>query len=241
MLDIFKDYDLIDEMNKKINKEEDVFAECRPNKLPFLIKRLLWPFVITISIVILLVLYLMIRPRSVEIASMPYVIEGLIDWIFIFVIILAVAFFLFQFYMALLDMKFNYYVIATDGIHFITYEKRVTYFRIDYKDIKSVILKKNILGTGDILIKEKTDKDPKSAFDKFKNMILGRRRGMFGIDDAQKVYDVIKTIAIQDNDTIFFADPSNSDENDVFNKRVKKYKNQVKEEKASSVMEAREK
>ena len=239
MLEIFKSYDLIDEINKNINEEEDVFAECRPNKFPFLFRRVVLPIIVLAIVLSTFIIYMIIRPKVVPLVTVSYIFLNLIDWIFFFLLLLAIAFLLFELYFAILDMKCNYYVIATDGIHLLYYDNRLTYACIRYKDIKSVILKKNVLGTGDIVIKEKTDKENKKFIDKLKFKLLFKQRGMFGVDNAQKVFDVIKTIAIQDNDTILFADPSNNEKEVDYFQSVKKYKQEIKRPKETSVMEKR--
>ncbi len=229
MLNIFKDFDLINEIDKHIDENEDIFAECKPNFIPFIIRRIWQPLIALGATTIVQILYIVVR------SFLNVVVANVIDIAFLF-IWLATIFFIFkEIYNSILDAKTNYYVIATDGIHMLFFDKTLQYSCILYKDIKSVVLKDSILGVGDIYIKEKTEEIPKTLIDKF----MYKKNGLIGIDEADKVFEVIKAIAIQDNENIFFADSSNEEENIEYFKDVKKYDREIKYKKSSSVIEKR--
>ena len=45
-MSFLKKVDLIDEMEKHINEEEDIFVECFPNKIPFIAQKMWQAFLI---------------------------------------------------------------------------------------------------------------------------------------------------------------------------------------------------
>ena len=229
MLNIFKEFDLISEMDKHIKEDEDIFVECRPNKIPFLTRRMWQPILATIGGIILTILYVAVR------SLLDIVLQNLFDFIFIFGWIGIIAFIFIELYNGILDTKTNYYVVTTDGVHILYFSKTLAYKYIRYIDMKSVVLKTGSFGVGDIYIKEKYEKVPKTLLEKF----MYKREGLIGIDQADKVFEVIKTIAIQDNDNIFFADSNELDPEVEYFKKVQKFDRKLDVKKDESLVERR--
>ena len=229
MLNIFKDYDLVEEMDRHIKPDEDIFVECRPNKMPFVLRRIMQPTLALIGYGILLVVYIIIR----NFCGLAF--QNVFDMLFIFLFIGVAAFIGKELYKSILDAKTNYYVIATDGIHILHYNNTLEYYCILYKDIKSVILKQSFFGVGDIYIKETSDIVTKKFFDK----VMYKKKGLIGIDEAEKVFEVIRQVSLQENDNIFFADSDETDINTSYFKDVKKYDREIKNKKAESIISKR--
>ena len=229
MLNIFKNYDLVDEMDRHIKPDEDIFVECKPNKAPFILRGICQPILVLIVYGILLTIYMVIR------SFMGLAFQNVFDMLFIFLIIGVIVFIGKELYKTILDAKTNYYVIATDGIHVLHYNNTIEYYCILYKDIKSVILKQSFFGVGDIYIKEISDAVPKKFFDK----VMYKKKGLIGIDEAEKVFEVIRQVSLQENDNIFFADSADSDIDTSYFKEVKKYDREIKNKKADSIISKR--
>ena len=229
MSNLFKNYDLIAEMDKHIKEDEDIFVECRPNKIPFLTRRMWQPMVMFIAGVVVSIAYHPIR------LMFDVALQNLIDFILIFMWIGIFAFVGFEAYNAILDIKTNYYVVTTDSVHILYYNKMLCYKCIRYIDMKSVVLKTGAFGVGDIYIKEKFEKIPETFIEKF----MYKKEGLIGIDQADKVFDVIKTIAIQDNDNIFFADSNELDPEIKYFKKVQKFDRKLDVKKDESLVDRR--
>ncbi len=229
MLNIFKEYDLIAEMDKHIKEDEDIFVECRPNKIPFLTRRLWQPVLAAVGGIIALLIYISIR----QLFDRAF--QNVMDFGFIFLFIGIVFFIGKELYNGILDMKTNYYVVTTDSIHILYFNKTLSYKCIRYADMKSVVLKTGAFGVGDIYIKEKFEKAPKTLI----NKLMYKRDGLIGIDQADKVFEVIKTIAIQDNDNIFFADSNELDPEVQYFKKVQKFDRKLDVKKDESLVERR--
>ena len=229
MLNIFKNYDLVEEMEKHLSEDEDIFAECRPNKLPFIMKRIWQPLIVTAVFVAVVIGYVLFRP------FIHFIFQNVIDIALIFAAIAVIGFIGYEICQAIIDTKTNYYVIATDGIHILYFDKTLQYECILYKDIKSVILKSGAFGVGDIYIKENSEKLPSGLIEKF----MYQRSGLIGIDEADKVFEVIRQIAIQDNDNIFFADSDSESVDTSYFKDVKKYDHEIKQKRDESIISRR--
>ena len=96
-------------------------------------------------------------------------------------------------------------------------------------------MKQSFFGVGDIYIKETSDIVPKKFFDK----VMYKKKGLIGIDEAEKVFEVIRQVSLQENDNIFFADSDETDINTSYFKDVKKYDREIKNKKAESIISKR--
>lgn len=229
-MDIFKKYDIIDELDSKISKDENVFVESAPNKLPFILKYIKPYLIIEFLVVFIDFLYGVIKPAEMNI---------FLEAFEIFLIALncvPIALLFKSFYNAILIVNNSYYVITDKGIHVLKGGRSLDYSLILYEDVKSMILNKYkyTKNRGDIIVKDNTTSDLKKIKDKF----FFIHNGLLAIDDVQKVYDILKQIAIQENPDIFFSDDTNNLKVDYF-KDVKKYNKKINVDKDDSIIKRR--
>lgn len=231
MLEDLKKVDLIEEMDQHMRADEDdIFVECRPNKFPFITRYMVMPtFAIVIYICLLLLHVFLIRTFEKSLLLQ------LADTGFIFLGIFVLGFTFYEIYKGFVASNHTYYVITANGVHMLYWTKSMEYAFIQYSDLKSVIIKKRFGSMGDIYIKEITDEPPKE----FLKRILQQKKGLICIDEVEKVFEVLKQIASQENDNIFFANAkSDLVENDYF-RDVKKYDNKLNVKKDDSLISRR--
>lgn len=232
MFDFFKKYDIIEEMDSHIKETEDIFVECKPNKLPFILQHMKQSIVSSIALIVLIIIYLFIRP------FLGVLIFNLIDIGFILIGAIVVGFTIWQFLRAFRNVNNSFYVIATDGIHMIGFDNVLDYSNITFGEIRGAVLeKKPISKMGNIIIKEKNDKNPDSFFKRF----LSHKKGFIAIDDVEDVYEVLKQLTLQENEDAFFADAKSAVMEHGKNKNVKKYDNKIDKTSSKSLIEKRNK
>lgn len=229
MIECLKKYNLVDEMEKHVLPDEDIFVECYPNKIPFVLRKAKQPLIIILLLATLIFLYMIIRP------FLGLALINCIDLILILVVALSLFFLGQRLFYAFLDARNSYYVITTRGIHILRFEKSFAYTLYSYTDIKSIILQDSIFDIGNIYIKEMNEKLPSHFIDKF----LYERNGLIAIDEPDKVFDVLKQIAIQENPSIFFADSADDNVDIDYFKDVKKYSNKIEVKKDDSIINRR--
>lgn len=230
MLSIFKKYDLIDELDERINKDENVFVECLPNKIPYILK-IIRPY-LTIEILIISIdfIYSILKPETIGVF-----LEGF-EIFLIALNVFPIYFLLKSILEAIPKVNNTYYVITDSGIHMLNGGKSLEYIYYTYEDIKSISLNKYKFAKnkGDIIIKELAEKEMKKFLDKFFYV----RNGLIAVDDAQKIYDILKQISSQDNENIFFED-EDMNENIDYYKDVKKYNRKIDNDKDDSLIQRR--
>lgn len=230
MFEFFKKYDIIDELDERIHPEENVFIECSPNKLPY-IMRLLRPYIIIEMLVIIIdFLYGTFKPAELGL---------FFQWFELTLIAINCfpIYFLFKaLFNAIMEVKHCYYVITDQGIHVLKGGKSLYYMCYRYEEIKSFTLNKYKLSKkkGNILFKETAEKEVKKLIDKFFYVKLG----IIAVDEVQKIYDIIKQVSIQENPNIFFADDSTDLPVDYY-RDVKKYNKKINVDKDDSIIKRR--
>lgn len=230
MLDIFKKYNLVDEMDSKITQDETVFVESSPNKIPFILKYIKPYVVLEVMMIFVDFLYGILKPN--EITTFIEVFEVFLIAVNCF----PLAFLIRGFYQAVLMVMNSYYVITDKGIHVLQGGKALDYTLYIYEDMKSVILNryKFSKNKGDIIVKDATMPDLKTIKDKFFYFHVG----LIAIDDVKKVYDILRQIAIQINPEVFFSDDTDNLKIDYF-KEVKKYNKKIAVDKDDSIIKRR--
>lgn len=230
MLNILKKYDLIDELDDRIQQDENVFIECYPNKIPFML-RLIKPYVlIEIFVIFIDFIYGVIKPETIGVFLQGF--EIALVGINIFPVYLLVK----SFYEAFLKVNNTYYVVTDRGIHILEGGKSLDYTLYTYDDIKSLLLNKYKFSRnkGDIILKEIAEKDMKKISEKF----FYTRTGLIAVDEVKKVYDILKHVSIQENPGIFFADEATDLPIDYY-KDVKKYNKKINIDKDDSIIKRR--
>lgn len=230
MLEIFKRYNLIDEIDPKITQDETIFVECAPNKLPFVLKYIKPYVVLEILVIFFDFLYGVLKPDEIGI---------FIEVFEVFLIVLncvPLALLFRAIYMSLLKVINSYYVITDKGIHVLQGGKALDYNLYIYEDIKSIILNRHKASKnrGDIIIKDATMPSLKT----FKEKFFYFHVGLIAIDDAKKVYNIMKQIALQINSNIFFSDDNGDLKIDYF-RDVKKYNKKITIDKEDSIIKRR--
>lgn len=229
-MSLFKKYDIIDELDKKISKEENVFVESMPNKIPFIIKYIRPYLLLEASVIFIDFLFGVIRPAELNVFIEAFE-------IFLIALNCVPLFLIFKaLYKTIMIVNNSYYVITDKGIHTIKGGQSLDYNLVLYEDMKSIILNKykHTKDRGDIIIKDSTTREPKKLSDKF----FFVHNGLLAIDDVRKVYDILKQIAIQENPEIFFSDDTNDLKVDYF-KDVKKYNKKINVDKDDSIIKRR--
>ena len=233
MFELFKHFDVVDELDKNIGEDENLYAECIPNKIPFLFNAIKPYLFILFSVIVLDFIYALIKPTEIN------TFINIFEIFLICLNIVSVFFVLKTLVYAYSEVLNTYYVITDKGIHMTKGGKTLSYTLFLYTDLKSIMFNKYKMsgGRGDIIFRDITEKVPSQIWKKF----LYRKPGLIGIDDAEQVYIVLKQIAIQENKDIFFADTSNSFEKVDYFQDVKKYANRIKVNKDDSVLDRRNK
>lgn len=230
MFEIFKKYDLVDELDSIISNEENIFIEAVPNKIPYILK-LIKPYVILECAMIFIdFLYALVRPNEIG------TILNFVELTLIAVNCFPIYFLGKSIYNAFLKVHNSYYVVTDRGIHILLGGRSLDYNLYLYEDIKSFTLNKYSFSKnrGDIIFKDSSSQELKTLKDKFLYVPMG----LIAVDDAEKIYDILKQVAIQDNPDIFFSDDSSDLKIDYF-KDVKKYNKRINIDKNDSIMKRR--
>lgn len=230
MLEFFKKYDIIDELDERIHPEENVFIECSPNKIPYVI-RLIRPYLLIEFLVIFIdFLYGILRPAELGL---------FLQWFELFLIAInciPIYFLSKSFFYAILEVKHCYYVITDQGIHLLKGGKSLDYICYRYEELKSITLNKYKFSKnkGNILLKETSEKEITKLSEKYFHIKLG----LIAVDEVKKIYDILKQVAIQENPNIFFADDSTDLPVDYY-KDVKKYNKKINVDEDDSIIKRR--
>lgn len=230
MFEIFKKYDLVDELDSRISNEENIFIEAVPNKIPYILK-LIKPYVILeFAMIFIDFLYALVRPNEIG------TILNFVELTLIAVNCFPIYFLGKSIYNAILKVHNSYYVVTDRGIHILLGGRSLDYNLYLYEDIKSFTLNKYSFSKnrGDIIFKDSSSQELKTLKDKFLYVPMG----LIAVDDAEKIYDILKQVAIQDNPDIFFSDDSSDLKVDYF-KDVKKYNKRINIDKDDSIMKRR--
>lgn len=229
-MDIFKKYDIIDELDSRIHPEENVFIECSPNKLPYIF-RLIKPYIfIELLVVFIDVLYGILRPQTLGVFLQGF------ELFLIALNCVPIYFLAKSLYAAILEVKHVYYVITDQGIHILKGGKSLDYMCYHYEEVRSFTLNKFKLSKnkGSIILKEVSEREIKGLINKFFYI----KTGLIAVDEVQKIYDILKQIAVQENPNIFFADDSTDLPVDYY-RDVKKYNKKIDVDKDDSIIKRR--
>lgn len=229
-MEFFKKYDIIEELDSKISKDENVFVEAAPNKIPFVFKYIKPYILIAFAMILFDFLYSIFYPKEYSVVRDGFE-------MFLIAINFTVLFFVCKaVYIANLIYRNTYYVITDRGIHFVKGGRSLDYTFCAYEDIKSIFLNKYkyVKNKGDIIIKDISTPNLKSLKEKF----FFVNNGLIAIDDVQQVYNILKQVAIQENQEIFLSDDTNNLKVDYF-RDVKKYNKKIEIDKNDSVMKRR--
>ena len=221
---------LLDMIENHLTVDEDIFVECRPNKLFFILSNLKKQICVVILTLIIIGLAILIYPflgkaLGLGLGLVAYIIAGA-----------AIIYILYSVFILLIRAKNSYYVITTRGIHILYFDSSVKYNFFTYDDIKNVRLENTIFDIGNIIIRDNSSKKENNFFKNF----LSDKKGLIAIDEAQKVFDVLRQIALQVNASIFFASKNDSEEDvEYFDKNIKKYNKELKNIENDSLIERR--
>lgn len=227
----FRKYDAIDELDKNISQEENIYIESIPNQIPFIFNRIKPYLALIILILIIDFIYALIKPEQINnIISIFEVFLICINAVSGIIILKKIL-------DAYSEVINTHYIITDKGIHMTKGGNSLIYTLFLYTDLKSISFNKTkgLSGLGDIYFKDIAEKIPKGFIKKF----TYQRNGLIGIDDAEDVYNILKQIAIQANANIFFADNDNILDDMEYLKEVKKYSTKIKVNKNDSLLDRR--
>lgn len=231
---MLKKYDVLELLDEKISQEENVFIESVPNKIPF-IKNNIKPYLLIEYLMLFTdFLYFLVRPGDLTGTAQEFL--ALFD-VIIMTTNFVPLFFLFRsIYFAVLKVVNTYYVVTDLGIHVVEGGRSINYDIYRFTDIKSFNLSKYPLSKskGDIIFKDSAEKEYKTFTEKFFKI----KKGLIAIDEAEKVYNILKQIALQENPNIFFSDDDIDTKVDYF-RDVKRYNKKIVVDKDDSIMKRR--
>lgn len=231
MLDSFKKFDVVDELDKNIKEEENIYVECEPHKFSFIFTRIKPYLLLIIFSIIIDFIYSLLRPNKGNNAV------NFVDVIILCINVVSIIIVLKNILDAYSEALNTHYVITDRGIHMTKGGSSLIYQLLLYNDLKNMTLNKlsEKSETGNIYVKDIAEKQPKGLIKK----VIYKRNGLIAIDQVDDVYDILKQIAIEGNPDIFFDDNNGIITNSDYLPDITKYSTKIKTNKSDSILDRR--